>query len=447
MFFCYLCACILYCHSRLFFVLGTCTADCCRELRLTPFQPSDQSIIEKTRKQGKKYCQFSPAWYSTYPWLSLCITRAKAFCTYCRYCDGHCLLCLAKKGEDAFIYAGFDNWKKAVERYNQHVYSGSHREAVMKIELLKQDSIHALLCKHAMNDHKLHREMLIKQLSSLQYLLRQGVPIQGHDEMDGNLMQLFQLRSNDCPEISNWISERKYFSPDILNEQMALIGLSVLRDGLNEIRSANWFSLIVNEATDISNKEQLNIFIRWVDNNFEIHEDPIELIHVQKTDSTTLTGTIKDCLIRLCLPVSQCRGQAYDGASNMSGHLHGVAAQLQKEVPSALFVHCLAHCTNLCLQSVGRECVPVRDALDLVMCVSQLIRYSPKRMTLFQALQSQLAHGSASLKPLCPTRWTVRTGAIQSVLCNYSILCEALEQINAETRDEYRHYTNRTVDN
>ena len=58
-------------------------------------------------------------------------------------------------------------------------------------------------------------------------------------------------------------------------------------------------------------------------------------------------------------------------------------------------------------------------------------------MTLFQALQSQLAPGSASLKPLCPTRWTIRIGAIQSVLCNYSILCEALEQINAETRDEY----------
>ena len=125
------------------------------------------------------------------------------------------MLCLAKKGEDAFIYAGFDNWKKAIERCNQHVYSGSHREAVMKIELLKQDSIHALLSKQAMNDQKLHREMLIKQLSSLRYLLRQGVPIRGHDEMDGNLMQLLQLRSNDCPEISNWISE-KIFLPRYL---------------------------------------------------------------------------------------------------------------------------------------------------------------------------------------------------------------------------------------
>ena len=85
---------------------------------------------------------------------------------------------------------------------------------------------------------------------------------------------------------------------------------------------------------------------------------------------------------------------------NMSGHLNGVAAQLQREVPSALFIHCLAHCTNLCLQSLGRECVAVRDALDLVTGVSQLIHYSPEQMTLFQALQCQLTPGSVfKLKP------------------------------------------------
>ena len=85
-----------------------------------------------------------------------------------------------------------------------------------------------------------------------------------------------------------------------------------------------------------------------------------------------------DCLLRCCPPLSQCRGQAYNEASNMSGHLHGVAAQIQENVPSALYVHCLAHCTNLCLQTVGRQCVPIRDALDLVMGVGDLIRYSPK---------------------------------------------------------------------
>lgn len=115
-----------------------------------------------------------------------------------------------------------------------------------------------------------------------------------------------------------------------------------------------------------------------VDDSFEIHEDPIELINVPKTDANTITACIKDCLIRCCLPLAQVRGQTYDGASNMSGYLHGVAAQIQEATPSALYVHCLAHCTNLCLQTVGQQCAPIRDALDLVMGVTDLFRFSPK---------------------------------------------------------------------
>ena len=101
-----------------------------------------------------------------------------------------------------------------------------------------------------------------------------------------------------------------------------------------------------------------------------------------------------------------------------SKHLNGVAAQIQREFPTALYVHCLAHCTNLCLQNVGRQCVTIRDALDLVMELTQLIRYSPKRSSMFETLQSQLFPQAPSLKPLCPTRWTVCSAAINSVISN-----------------------------
>ncbi len=212
-----------------------------------------------------------------------------------------------------------------------------------------------------------NNKSVLHLLSVLQW---EKLAIRGHKDIEGNLLQLLTFRSSDCAALSTWIRERKYFSPTILNEQIALMGLNVLRELLKDTKRAEWFSVIADEATDISQKEQMTVCIRWVDNDFEIHEDPVELIHVPKTDSKTLTSAIKDCLIRFCLPVSQCRGQAYDGASNMSGHLNGVAAQIQKDVPSALFVHCFAHRTNLCLQTVGRSCVPVRDALDLVMELS-----------------------------------------------------------------------------
>lgn len=113
----------------------------------------------------------------------------------------------------------------------------------------------------------------------------------------------------------------------------------------------------------------------------------------------------------------------------MSGHLNRVA-QIQREVPTALFVHCFAHCTNLALQAIGCQSIPVRDALDLVIEIVQLIRYSPKRTALFQCIQAQLSNEAStkaqSLKPLCQTRWTVRTGAFNSVITNYTALCQAL---------------------
>lgn len=148
---------------------------------------------------------------------------------------------------------------------------------------------------------------------------------------------------------------------------IALMSNKVVRQILSEIREVSIYSIIADEATDISQKEQLCLTIRWVDSNFRVHEDPLELIQVPKTDSETLFTLIKDCLIRFALPIGQCRGQAYNGASNMSGHLHGVSARLQQCEETAVFVHCLAHCTNLALQTAGRQVPCVRDALDLVM--------------------------------------------------------------------------------
>ena len=232
------------------------------------------------------------------------------------------------------------------------------------------------------------------------------------------------------------MQSKKYLSPEIVNEQISLMAGQILRDLLQEIREALYFSLIVDEATDISNKEQVCISLRWVDCTLAIHEVPIEFIAVPKTDAATLTMIIKDSLIHFALPVRQCWGQAYDGASNMAGHVSGVAKRIQEEEEAVIFVHCLAHCTNLCLQTTAKQVALIRDTLYFVQEVGQLIRFSPKRSALFDAMQAHMLPGAAKLKPLCPTRWTVRSAAIDSVLKNYSVLKSALSEIH-EGRDEY----------
>ena len=77
-------------------------------------------------------------------------------------------------------------------------------------------------------------------------------------------------------------------SSDIINEMIGIMGQHVLREMLAEIRGSVRYSLIGDEAANISNKEQLCVTIRWVDYTFNIHEDPVELKDVPKTDSDTL---------------------------------------------------------------------------------------------------------------------------------------------------------------
>jgi len=62
--------------------------------------------------------------------------------------------------------------------------------------------------------------MLYKVLSSLKYLLRQGLPIRGNSEESGNLMQLLQCHSEDSDDLKKWILQKKYLSHEIINEQI-----------------------------------------------------------------------------------------------------------------------------------------------------------------------------------------------------------------------------------
>ena len=50
-----------------------------------------------------------------------------------------------KLGEAAFTTSGFNNWKNALQRFEQHSQSRIHKEAMLKIEMLKKPSIGAQL--------------------------------------------------------------------------------------------------------------------------------------------------------------------------------------------------------------------------------------------------------------------------------------------------------------
>ena len=75
--------------------------------------------------------------------------------------------------------------------------------------------------------------------------------------------------------------------------------------------------------------------------------------------------------------------------------------------------------------------------LDIVREIVQLINKSPKRKHLFS--EKLITHDSVhkGLKPLCPTRWTVRAEAMDAVLKQCKVIIETMEEVHLTTHDEY----------
>lgn len=89
------------------------------------------------------------------------------------------LLTLSSKQENAFTIDGFGNWKKALQRFKEHESSQGHRESMEKFILMRQPSISSQLATELEKNQALHRKLLKKEISSIKYLLRQGMPLRG----------------------------------------------------------------------------------------------------------------------------------------------------------------------------------------------------------------------------------------------------------------------------
>ena len=109
---------------------------------------------------------------------------------------------------------------------------------------------------------------------------------------------------------------------------LEIMALKVLRDIASSLQNATYFTIMIDETVDSSNQEQAVMVFRWVDKFLEVHEEFMGLYMVPSIDADTLVTVIKDCLVRMNLSLTKCRGQCYDGASNMSGANKGVPKQL-----------------------------------------------------------------------------------------------------------------------
>ena len=152
------------------------------------------------------------------------------------------------------------------------------------------------------------------------------------------------------------------------------MALKVLREITSDIRNAEFFSILVDEATDVSNKTRLVLCIRWVDDDLNVFEDFIGLYKLDETNSNAITSVIKDALIRMNLSLNSCRGQNYDGCSTMKGERNGVARQIKDEEKRAIHIHCFTHSLNLAVGDTIKGSKLIKESLETTHEITKLIK-------------------------------------------------------------------------
>ncbi|XP_075479508.1 uncharacterized protein LOC142520409 [Primulina tabacum] len=138
------------------------------------------------------------------------------------------------------------------------------------------------------------------------------------------------------PEIGSILEKAtknaKYTSAEIQREILKIIA-GIVRDKIREEIGETKFCILVDEAIDESNKEQMAIILRYVDRDGK---------------------------------------QGYDGTNNMLGEWNGFQALFLKDSPHAYYIHCFAHKLQLALVAVSKE---VHDVWRLFSTLTSAINF------------------------------------------------------------------------
>ena len=348
--------------------------------------------------------------------------------------------------EQAYISKGFSTWKKAPKCFSNHQESACHLAASAYHLVVPQcPDVGELIDDQITQRRSIERKYLLDVLKCLRYLARQGIPLQGLDNED-NLTQLLLLFGTKDESIANRLQGKagyKYTHHDVQNELLNIMATEVLRSKVSTIQERKFFSIMADEGTDVSNIEQLSFCLRSVDSEFNVSEDFIGFYELTNIKSETIVKAIKDILLRCHLSLENCRGQTYDGASNMMGKRSGVSTKILEEQPKAVATHCQGHSLSLAIKTLTKDdCRILSETMGTVGEICVLVKYSPKREKMLGAIMEniegefeELRSGYQKLDKLCVTRWTVRAKCFKKILENYQALLELWEQSFAEQLD------------
>ena len=103
-----------------------------------------------------------------------------------------------------------------------------------------------------------------------------------------------------------------------------------------------------------------------------IREEFLDFIAVERIAGKSLSAAILTWLHSWEIDIANCRGQRYDGASNMVSSRTGVQGRISEVCPLAFHTHCQAHHLNLCVVK-GCSVPQIRNASGAISEIAKFL--------------------------------------------------------------------------
>ena len=135
-----------------------------------------------------------------------------------------------------------------------------------------------------------------------------------------------------------------------------------------------YFSIALDESTDINDTSQLLIFIHGVDSNFEITEELLSASSMHRTTTgEDISKEVHKSLTQHSLDWKGLKCVTTDGGRNMCGTGKGLIGQINRAVEAVgclkpIVVHCIIHQQALCAKNLNLSSVmdPVVSTVNYI---------------------------------------------------------------------------------
>ena len=415
------------------------------QLKLVNHSPDSKFNYPKTYMNGCNQ-RFKPEWVRSHPWLHYSASEDGVYCKACAL-FGPSEVKHQKLG--MFLSKPFSLWTKQSSAFVKHEQLAYHQSSMARMSAFK-DSCSNPSHSVASMLNAAHREQVSRNTKVIKSLLKcvafcgkQGLSLRGHRDDStasesintGNFIELVQFRAENDDVLRTYLETAPrnalYTSKTIQNEMISVIGSAIKDELIQEVKAAKFFSILADEVTDCANLEQVSLVIRFVDSEKHIREEFLGFITVERITGEVLGAALLSWLKTHNVDISFCRGQGYDGASNMSSSTKGVQARIREASPLALYTHCQSHQLNLCI--VKTCSLPkIRNASGVISEIAKFFNYSPKRQHFFEHVIESNAPTKTKkkLKDLCRTRWVQRIDAYTVFYDLYSSIINTMEHIS-----------------